>query len=355
MKKLTNQEFIKRAQAVHGNKYDYSKVVYKNNYTKITIICKKHGTFIQKPNTHLNGSGCPNCCKLDIEDYFKRVNQFHGNKYDYSKVVLNKIADKIKIICPEHGVFEQFANNHLRSGCARCARISNTKDFILKAKKIHGEKFDYSNVDYKNNKTKIKIICPKHGGFDILPPNHLRSKNGCKICADESYIKDNIKFISEANIIHENKYDYSKTIYEGCIKKITIICHKHGEFKQTPNNHLNGSGCPNCKNSKGENKIITFFKKYNIPFLKEYKFKTCKNKRPLPFDFYLPDYNLLIEFDGLQHFKPIFGSKAFSDIKRNDDIKNTFCKNKNIKLLRIPYVDIDKINNILANIILNTF
>jgi len=147
-------------------------------------------------------------------------------------------------------------------------------------------------------------------------------------------------FIEKAVQVHNNKYDYSLVEYKNIKTKVKIICSIHGIFEQTPNNHPRGNGCPKCNDSKGENNIIQVLKKYKIDYIFQKRFKDCKNKYPLPFDFYLPKYNLCIEYEGKQHFEEIKywgGIKRFKYIKQNDEIKNNYCKTHNIPLFRIAY------------------
>ena len=215
-----------------------------------------------------------------------------------------------------------------------------TELFIHKAKNIHGNKYNYSLVNYINNKTKIKIICPVHGIFKQSPHGHL-SGNGCDKCAKYSTTEE---FIDKSIHIHNDKYDYSLVKYINNKTKVKIICIEHGIFEQKPSHHLLGSGCPTCNESKGEKEISKILKNYNINYIREKRFVDCRNKLPLPFDFYLPEYNLCIEFDGQQHFEYIKYWKNDSNKlkirKFNDDIKTTYCKNNNIKLLRIRYDEI---------------
>lgn len=232
-----------------------------------------------------------------------------------------------------------------------------TEEFIQKARKVHGDKYNYSLVDYKNAHTKIKIICPIHGEFEQRPNNHLDGR-GCLKCASQNkgkkISKTNTKntdyFINKSKEIHGDKYDYSKVNYINNRTKVEIICPKHGSFWQIPNSHKCGSGCPYCFNSIGETKIKKWLIDKNINFKQQFKFKECKNKLSLPFDFYLTDKNILIEFDGIQHYKSVnrFGGfKKFKETQKNDEIKNNFCKTNNIKLIRISYKEIKKIENIL--------
>lgn len=187
-KKITTKEFIERAEKVHIDKYDYSKVNYIGAQKKIIIICKKHEEFLQRSDIHYSGQGCPDCS---------------GNKK------------------------------------------TTTQEFVDKAQKIHNNKYDYSKTYYKNNNTKIIIICKLHGEFSQIPRNHLGG-SGCKKCADKNKSLNNNIFIKKVNKIHNNKYNYSKVKYINNRAKIIIICPKHGKFKQSPNKHLLGHGCQKC-------------------------------------------------------------------------------------------------------------
>ena len=261
MQKLTTEEFVKKAREVHGDKYDYSKVEYKNNSTKICIICPNHGEFLQIPYHHLQGSGCSKCSKIERINnqtytkkiFVKKAKEVHGNRYDYSKVEYKNSSTKICIICPDHGEFLQIPNSHLRGqGCPKCGnkfkgiskRGTNSK-FIKKSKDIHGDKYDYSKVEYKNSKEKVCIICPDHGEFYQKPNHHLRGV-GCPWCGGR--YKNTEDFVKRARKIHDDKYDYSKANYKNYSTNICIICPDHGEFYQKPSNHMSGGGCPSCAN-----------------------------------------------------------------------------------------------------------
>jgi len=192
MKRLTTEQFIEKAKTIHGDTYDYSLVEYKNNYTKVKIICPIHDIFEQRPNSHLNGNGCPECSgtkKLNTEEFIEKAKAIHGDKYDYSLVEYKNNSTKVKIICPEHGVFEQIPSSHLKgSGCSKCSGTKKltTEQFIEKAKAIHSDKYDYSLVKYKNNYTKVKIICPVHGTFKQRSGNHLYGQ-GCPECGRPTF------------------------------------------------------------------------------------------------------------------------------------------------------------------------
>jgi len=161
--------------------------------------------------------------------------------------------------------------------------------------------------------------------------------NGCPKCGGMEKKNTEI-FLSLAKAKHNDLYGYSLVNYVNCYSKIDIICKKHGIFKQMPRAHYLGSGCPRCNDSHGEKMINDFLNESKIKFEREKRFKNCRLKMPLPFDFYLPDFNVCIEYDGIQHFKPIkYWGNKFELTKKRDSVKNDFCNDNNIKLLRIPY------------------
>jgi hypothetical protein len=289
---MKNKNFIERANFVHNYKYDYSLVNYVNNETKVKIICHEHGVFEQEPKKHINRKqNCPKCS---------------GHKIDYQL-------------------------------------------FVQKSKEIHNNKYDYSSVIFTNSTTKVKIMCPEHGEFIQTPNAHLSGKE-CFLCSGTP--KKTIKqFISEAILKHDDKYNYSLVNYVNNETKIKVICPEHGEFMQTPASHLSGSGCPKCRESKGEKKIREYLIKNKINFIPQKRFIDCKNILPLPFGFYLPDYNTCIEFNGRQHYLPVkvFGGVVgFNKTITNDKIKTKYCVDNKIKLKIIKYDEdiIDKLNNL---------
>jgi len=223
----------------------------------------------------------------------------------------------------------------------------NIIDVITDFNKKHGNFYDYSLIDYKNSNSKLNILCPIHGSFWQTSNNHSQGQ-GCPKCRSNNK-KTLAETINDFKKVHGNRYDYSKVNYINTTKKVEVICKikNHKSFLVTPNNHKKGSGCPLCNNSKGETLILTFLEDNNILFKKEYTFSNLPRKR---FDFFLEELNLCIEFDGKQHFEPIehFGGKeTFNWLKRSDNLKNQFCKDNNIKLLRISYLEINKIKEIL--------
>ena len=341
MKRLTTEEFIAQARKVHGDKYDYSKVEYKNAKTEVIIICPIHGEFKQRPDKHLRGHKCPKCHPLHkktTEEFIAQARKVHGDKYDYSKVIYKGALNKVIVICPIHGEFLVLPNNHLSGqGCRECYKDERKKtieEFIAQARKVHGDKYDYSKVEYKNANTKVCIICPEHGKFWQTPANHLSGK-GCKKCIGR-YYATNEEFIKDAKKVHGDKYDYSKVEYNGMFNDICIICPKHGKFYQKPIKHLEGQGCPICKQSHLENEIRCLLKRNGIIFEQEKKFDWLVNNEKLRLDFFIPSKNIAIECQGIQHYEPIeyFGGiDSFEKRKKNDILKKELCEKHGIKIL----------------------
>jgi len=187
--------------------------------------------------------------KKTTEQFINEAIIVHGNKYNYSLTSYKGCNEFLNITCKVHGVFKQKASNHLRGyKCSKCANKSNTKtteQFIENAKTIHGDKYDYSKVQYVNAKSKVIIVCRNHGEFLQLPSGHL-SGNKCKKCSSANNTKTTSTFIEESNVVHSNMYNYRKTEYVGTHDKLAITCREHGDFNQTANSHLNGNGCPKC-------------------------------------------------------------------------------------------------------------
>ena len=294
--------------------------------------------------------------KYTTEEFIDKCKKIHNNKFDYSLVKYINNITKVKIICPEHGAFEQCAKSHMSGiGCPKCSGMYNftTEDFIKKAEQIHGFKYDYSLVEYINNITKVKIICPTHGVFEQLPSNHIRRSSICPKCNNESKALTTEQFIEKSKKIHNNKYDYSLVKYKNNITKVSIKCNKCCRiFTQTPNSHyIKGQGCPFCIESNGEKQIKNILNEKNIKYIRQKTFEDCVDKYKLRFDFYLPDFNTCVEYDGKQHYEPIEyfgGEEKFQLVKKHDNIKNLYCNKNNIRIIRIKYnQNIEKkLNNI---------
>ena len=306
--------FINKAKKVHGDKYDYSKVDYVNSQTKVCIICPEHGEFWQTPAEHVRGKSCPLCAnikrgskkRLTIEEFINKSKKVHGNKYDYSKVEYKNASTKVCIICPEHGEFMQIPMAHINGeGCPKCAgKMLKTEDIIKKFKQVHGDKYDYSKVQYKRMDEKVCIICPEHGEFWQTPSKHILRNQGCPKCAKTLNGKlsrlTREEFIKKAKEIHGDSYIYTDVNYVTSQEKVKIICKKHGEFWQRPYDHLNGHGCPHCANliSRGEIEIYEFLcDKIGIDKVFLHNRNILGNGREI--DIYIPDLKFGIEYNGL--------------------------------------------------------
>jgi hypothetical protein len=241
-------------------------------------------------------------------------------------------------------------------------KICKTTTFITKAKKIHGDTYNYSETEYVHVMDKVKILCSIHGIFEITANKHLNGR-GCNICGNirtaDSKLSNVNEFINKANKVHNYIYEYNLVKYKKSSIKVKINCKTHGIFECTPNNHLSGKGCPMCRLSKGEIRVKNFLDIHKINYNTQYRFLNCKNIRPLPFDFYLPDHNICIEYDGKQHYikdcwslDKIKNETRYKQTQLTDKIKDEYCKDNNIHLIRISYLKFDEIENILKDLII---
>lgn len=249
--RVAQDDFIKKANKIHNYRYNYSKTKYTIGENNIIVICDQHGEFKVNASAHINvGRGCKFCGKLYTEkDFLEACQKKHYNKYSYENCKFTILTKKINITCKLHGSFLQTARAHMHgAGCPKCIK-SSKKDleyFLLKAKEVHGDKYDYSNIKFISMSEKVKILCPNHGEFYQSPSAHVSSKKTCKKCASDSKKIGLDFFIKRSAKIHNGKYDYSKSIYVNGQSKIEIICEKHGSFFQTATQHMAGRGCNKC-------------------------------------------------------------------------------------------------------------
>lgn len=283
---MTTKEFVERAKITHTQNYDYSKVNYINAHTKVEIICKIHGSWWVNPDNFIRKRyGCPLC---------------NGGGYK---------------------------------------RLTK-EEFIKRAKIVHKEKYDYSEIEYKNIRTKIKIKCKICNNIFWQKPNTHLAGSGCPICGNKREVGKNAKtteqFIAESKKIFGDKFDYSKVNYVNARTKVLLICKTCGNtFWQNPHTHLSPRGCPFCKQSTGEQIISGLLKENNISFEIEKSFPDLKDKTFLRFDFYIPSLNILIEYQGEQHYKKA-GFDTHKDFllrKHHDWLKRKYCRDHNIKLI----------------------
>ena len=370
MKRLTPIEFIEKSILIHSDTYNYDKTKYEKATEKIIITCVRHGDFSQLPHTHLSGSGCPLCrgnVKKSNLMFIKESNLIHKNTYTYEKTDYINNKFKVIITCIKHGDFKQSPSSHLKGhGCKQCANeqtseklsLNSRLEFVNKVRLIHNDFYLYDKVVYLSSKEMVLITCKEHGDFPQTPSNHLRG-HGCPKC-NKRKRKFNSEFIEQASLVHNNKYSYPDINYIKAKTEVTIKCEVHGNFKQLPFNHLSGSGCPKCKMSKGEINIINSLEKLNIKFETQYKFDDCRFRYRLPFDFavFINGNIGLIEFHGEQHYKaiPFFNkNNKFEELKIRDEVKLNYAITKNIKLLIIPFNQIDNIDELIGKFINENF
>jgi serine protease inhibitor ecotin len=283
--------------------------------------------------------------KLNLELFIEKAREKHGHKYNYDLVDYVNAKTKVIITCPIHGNFEQLPTDHLKVqiGCSKCSnkiKLTN-KTFIEKAREKHGHKYNYDLVDYINNYTKVIISCPIHGNFNQQAKCHLSGK-GCFACSGKTPLT-NETFIEKAREKHGHKYNYDLVDYIGNKTKVIISCPIHGSFSQSPNNHISKkAGCPKCNSSKGEMLIYNYLLEKHIQFIEQKRFKELGNQS---FDFFLPEHNILVEFQGEQHYEPVrFGGisehnakKFFEKQQKLDNRKKDFCHKYGYILIEIRY------------------
>lgn len=320
-KEQRKRQFLYRAKEIHGSKFDYSSVEYVNSSTKVQICCTRCGrSFNQTPMSHVNRSapcGCPHC------------------RYEIRKQ-------------------------------SKPYTTLTTETFIKKAKETHKRLYDYSNVDYVNSATKIVITCVDHGNFEQTPNNHLTGQ-GCPACALEEKINRVTKtrltttqFIKRASQVHNNLFSYNNTKYVSSIKPIIVTCIHHGDFQiKRAEKHLYGQGCPSCTHaSQPEILIASILEGLDVVYIKQQKFEECRSpftSRHLAFDFFLPDLNTLIEYDGEQHFKysPLFHRtyERFKQYQTCDRVKDRYASEKQLRLVRLNHQHLTAMKKVIRNII----
>ncbi len=264
--KLTQAQVIEKFRARHGDRYDYSNVVYTRSNSKVVIVCPEHGEFQITPSGLLSGKGCGQCGKeasarkraKTTEQFVAEATALHEGRYSYPRTVYDGQAMPITITCAEHGDFTQTPNSHLshKSGCPVCAINSRSgvrlpkEEFISRCVATHGERYDYSKTVFCGSSAKVTIGCPDHGWFDQLPYDHVYG-SGCPRCAFEKSAAERTQttewFVARAKALYGDTYDYSETVYTSAHDYCTITCRLHGPFTLCASEHVNNSkGCPKC-------------------------------------------------------------------------------------------------------------
>ena len=370
-RKSTTDNFIKKAKSIHGDKFDYTKSVYKGNRSPIIVTCPIHGDFETTPHGHYYSKvgACPECAKanstgpshkyrpkMTTELFIEEARKVHGDKYSYGESDFVNYKTPVKIYCPDHGYFNQTPNSHLSGcGCPECAKIrtinaltSTTEDFLVKAREVHGDKYIYDKVEYERNNKPVEIICREHGSFFQTPEHHLRG-NGCPTCGNNQ-LKSLEEFIREAELVHgPGTYVYDSVEYKGSEVPIKVYDPLFGDYFWTkPHLFLKGFGNSARGMTSGERFVYTWLKNNGIDFKREFSIP-AKDFMGVDFgvriDFIIEDYNdrkIFIEYNGEQHYS--IRSQLYANNKedfiaqlKRDNYLRDYCKIHNIYLIEIPY------------------
>ena len=360
MRKQTLEEFILKFKTKFPNKkYDFSNSMYINTHTKMKVKCEYGHSFEIRPCDLLNGYGCPVCSgtkKMTKEEFIENAKIVHNNYFSYEHCNFINVNSKVIVTCPVHGDFEVKASNHLNgANCKICSKENivhkitlrpkrnastkklTTEIFKEKLKKMWGDRYVCpEDEEYINNKTPMNILCKEHGIFTITP-NHILSGRGCPICGRNKK-KTTQQIIEEIkNAQPYSDYDYDEVVYKGIHRHIKLKCNKCGTiFYNSPSNLIkNKNGCPGCNASQMEIEMKDFLSKNNINYETEKTFEWLKNQGNMFLDFYLPDFNVTIECQGIQHFKDVNFGNSVSLVKETqmrDRIKKELCEKHNIKV-----------------------
>lgn len=388
---MNKYNFIEKSKSIHGDKFNYSKFKYTGSKNKSILICNTCNIeFLTTPSNNLLGNGCKNCYNVSKVNSIEILSNLESKNNSWSfnlKSYKNRDSD-IYFICNNgHNGISTYRNMIRYNVCKRCDEINSLekkqkeiennrikileyisdKEIKYKCETCHHiSKNNYRSLTYnkyrckycsllessellKNkkiklleiNSKKIKLEC-NNGHIYTQDKSNLLSGRGCNECRIINKVINKDDLISLFNNIHGDYFKYNIDNFKNVHCKIDITCRKGHEFKQKVSNHLQGKGCSICRESSGERFISNYLDKKSIFYIRQKKFKDCFHKSSLPFDFYLPDMNTLIEYDGIQHFEPVSifgGTKEFEKTKIRDKIKNEYCKLKNIHLIRISYLE----------------
>jgi very-short-patch-repair endonuclease len=399
------EDFVKKSKKIHGNNFDYSKFEYTGSHNRSLLICNIcRNEFLSTPSNNLIGSGCKKCS--DRKRGFYKIQEKLRIKYprwEFKFGDYENADSKIEYTCSEnHKGISNYRNIIRYNVCGECKKLKYLKNKIQKIKNNQLEILNYQNdlkieckclkcgtsiignLDkflYKNFKCKycelldksnllrngkIKLIkIGLDGESQILnlecerghiynqDRRNLLSERGCNICRKENISPPKDELFRLIRSIHGNLYTYDEESYISIRNKISIICRKGHHFKQKVSNHLQGKGCPICRESFGERVISKYLENKKVEFIRQKKFTNCKNIYQMPFDFYIPSINTCIEYDGIQHFQAVSlfgGEEELKKLKIRDSKKNAYCKNNNINLVRISYKDNieEKLNDIFS-------
>ncbi len=361
-KKTGFETFLEKARKVHGDKYRYDENTYVKSSVKMRIICPEHGEFWQEPAAHVRGYNCPKCANLKrglrdtLEQFIEKARKIHGDKYDYSKVEYVNQATKVCIICPEHGEFWMTPSAHVncqKQGCPKCKGKYRTTDSLIEEfKRVHGDKYDYSKVVFHKMHEKVCIICPIHGEFWMTPSKHLSKKQGCPKCGIikrcEKHKVTFEEFIERVKKTQGDKYIYNKEDYIDFKQPMKIVCPKHGVFYQRPYDQLNGHGCPHCAVvlSNAENEIYDFLTWHLGEDDVVKRDREILDGREI--DIYIKSLRIGIEYDGLKWHSEEFGKDSAYHLEKTEDALK-----KGVRIIHIFEDEFNKDKDLVFNKILH--
>lgn len=322
----TNESFVAAAKKVHGDRYDYSKVAYATQNVHVTIKCVVHGDFTITPRKHLDGSGCRKCyidsTRKSPEEFIAQARAVHGDRYDYSKVEYKNTNKLVTIVCPEHGEFKQTPRSHLNGyKCIKCSGVNlkSQDEFLRLAREKHGDKYDYSKTVYRGSKEKITLICPTHGEFSQTAEVHYTG-GGCRKCnvIDRSRAASRERFTKTKAAIEDRDlpYSYDFSGAENTHGLVHITCDKGHLFTQRADGATKYK-CPTCarRHSKGEAELLEFVKSL-VPAK-----RTRKVIPPKELDVWCPDHKLAFEYNGLYYHSNAFPDAKWRHKEKSDAVR----------------------------------
>ena len=367
-KRLSQDSFIKRVSYAAPLNLDFSKAIYRGLKKTVTVVCKLHGEFEAWPSNLFSGQNCSECAsaiggkkrRLSSKDIKERITQRFGKKYIIDQSSIKMATEPVRLKCSKHGWFDGLIGNLISSsGCPKCTHEKTTilrsrsqtlskEKLIARFRSIHGNFYDYSKTEPEGTQSSVLINCKKHGEFPQRVYSHLEGK-GCPSCGAERKIAD--ARLSQGEIyarlskINGGIFIYPPNCGLDLKEKIPIICREHGIFYQPLRIHLKGNGCSECSQSLGAKRVSQWLRNHEVIYEVEFKIPAGDKGLPLRADFFLPEHNLFIEYDGEQHFRPIsfFGMDeetplhVFHKQKERDEAKTKWIKINGFDLLRIKF------------------
>lgn len=331
-KRMTQEEFLSRVEGLFGSRYDFTKSRYTGRKGKVVVTCTQHGDFDISADSLLGGHGCKACGKASSVESRRRSQEdltgaLKGRHPEYLFYFTGKeqgVVDKIRVTCPVHGYFMASPHHMLKGkGCPECGKIKSAtsrhygkQGFVELSEKVHGKQYDYSSSVYLGAQAPVDIVCRRHGKFTQVAQAHYLMGQGCPSCGVEKRATLRripfSEFVARATPVHGNAYTYDETGYTGVNREVSILCSKHGEFKQRGADHLDGHGCPKCstnKNSRPQEEIAAYLQDLGLDVVTNYKYDPDNHKKEI--DIYVPEMRFGIEYHGLYYHSSRFRPRTY--------------------------------------------